>query len=189
MADRKDPPKKSPHTAPAPFFPGSRATAPMALEETGDSAWARFEELQRAHEVQFQATQPSTRPAPAAPPGYEATEPMSLANLKAPPAAKAPAARTVSLEDAMGLARRNNRACPLPAQWAAFHKLLPPRAADGRMFTPPAPVDGPAWNATSSMQKRLRLRDQIEWADRVGALQVAYEFLASLPEDQWHHFE
>lgn len=189
MAADKNPPKKPPHTAPAPFFPGSRATAPMGLEESTESAWARFEELQRAHDGQFQATQPATKPGPSAAPGYEPTEPMSLAQMKPKPAAPAPAAREVTLDEAMVMARRNNRACPMPAQWTAFHKLLPPRTSDGRTFTAPAPVDGPAWNATSSMQKRLRLRDQIEWADRVGALQQAYQFLVSLPEEQWHHFE
>jgi hypothetical protein len=100
-----------------------------------------------------------------------------------------PMATAVTLEQAMSMARRNNRACPLPAHWAAFFKLLPPRVAEGRAFAPPAPVDGPAWAATSAMQKRLRLRDQIEWAERQGALQVAHDFLAALPEEQWHHFD
>ncbi|TFZ07776.1 hypothetical protein [Ramlibacter humi] len=192
MAANRNPPPKKPPPPPAPahFVPGSRATAPMGLEETSESAWARFEELQRTHEVQFQATQPAARPAPTVPPGFEPTEPMGLAQVKAKPAALAPAViRDVTLEEAMVMARRNNRACPMPAQWSAFHKMLPPRVSEGRTFTPPAPVDGAAWNATSAMQKRLRLRDQIEWAGRVGALQQAYQFLVSLPEEQWHHFD
>lgn len=84
--------------------------------------------------------------------------------------------------------RRNNRACPLPESWAAFHGLLPPRLANGWSFPAPAPVDGPAWSETSAMQNRLRLRDQIEWAERAGALQAAFEFLSGLREEQGHHF-
>lgn len=180
MADRK-PPK----TAPASFVPGSRATAPMGLEETSESAWQRFQELQQAHDGQSRSTQPATRPQG---PGtaFDPTQPLGLPGSRPPPA---PAARSVTLEEVMGLARRNNRACPLPAPWAAFHRLLPPRESQGRRFTPPAPVDGAAWGATSAMQKRLRLRDQIEWADRAGVLPAVHEFLSALPEEQWHHFD
>jgi hypothetical protein len=39
------------------------------------------------------------------------------------------------------------------------------------------------------MQKRLRLRDQIEWAERAGALMAVYDFLLGLPEEQWFHFD
>ncbi|HYF21319.1 MAG TPA: hypothetical protein VEA40_25880 [Ramlibacter sp.] len=98
-----------------------------------------------------------------------------------------PHPRAVTLDEVMVLARRNNRACPMPEAWAALHALLPARQAGGRSHAPPPPVDGPAWAATSGMQKRLRLRDQIEWADREGALAPVHEFLAALPEEQWHH--
>jgi len=177
--------KGSKPTPPASFVPGSRATAPMPLEESSESAWEQFQALQKAQEGQFQSTRPDTRPqGPDA--AYDPTQPMGLAARSAPAAAPA---RTVTLEEVMAVARRNNRACPLPGPWAAFHKLLPARAAQGRALPPPPPVDGPAWTATSAMQKRLRLRDQIEWAEREGALQAAHDFLAALAEDQWHHFD
>lgn len=38
------------------------------------------------------------------------------------------------------------------------------------------------------MQKRLRLRDQIEWAAQAGALQGVFEFLSGLREEEWLHF-
>jgi hypothetical protein len=37
------------------------------------------------------------------------------------------------------------------------------------------------------MQKRLRLRDQIEWAEQAGVLAAVHDFLAALPEEQWLH--
>ena len=160
--------------APAPLFPADRATAPMALERNSESAWALFEQLQSGQEVPQE---------PAAPvPGYEPTEPMEM-----PGAAAAPSRVRATLDEVMALARRNNRACPLPAPWAAFYDLLPARASDGAR--PPPPVDRQGWTASSAMHKRLRLRDQIEWADRSGVLQQAHDFLAGLPEEHWHHFD
>ncbi|WP_427912789.1 hypothetical protein ACPWT1_19520 [Ramlibacter sp. MMS24-I3-19] len=50
------------------------------------------------------------------------------------------------------------------------------------------PIDGPAWNVVSPMQKRLRLRDQVEWAEGAGALAAVHAFLVALPEDEWLHF-
>ncbi len=158
----------------------------MALEQDSPSVWAQFEALQKAHEAGFDTTQPAPRPHPQTT-TFAPTQPMAV--LSAPKVPKAAAGRTVTLDEAMVMARRNNRACPVPAQWVAFHKLLPVRAAEnGRTLAPPPPVDGAAWAGTSPMQKRLRLRDQIEWAERTGALEAAYQFLVALPEDQWHHF-
>ena len=93
----------------------------------------------------------------------------------------------ITLDQVMVLARRNNRACPVPAQWAAFHRLLSRHQPQGGV-APPAPVDGPGWAATSPMQKRLRLRDQLEWAERTGVLTEVGGFLAGLTEQDWHHF-
>lgn len=66
--------------------------------------------------------------------------------------------------------------------------MLPPRLAGGQRIPAPAPIDGPGWAASSAMQKRLRLRDQIEWAAQAGALQGVFEFLSGLREEEWLHF-
>ena len=86
----------------------------------------------------------------------------------------------------MLVARRNNRACPMPPAWQALHDLLAGQAQPGRPVPPP--IDGPAWDAVSPMQKRLRLRDQIEWAERAGSLASLHRFLVGLDEEQWLHF-
>ena len=171
----------------ASFLPADRATAPMPIEEESASAWQRFEELQRAQEQPFPPTQPATGPAPSSARAYAATEPMGIAAHKAPAAAQP--GQAVTLDEVMVVARRNNRACPVPAAWAQLHRLLPARALQGGANqAAPAPVDGAAWHATSAMQKRLRLRDQIEWAEREHVLPAVHAFLAALPEEQWHHF-
>ena len=168
-----------------PHFPGDRATAPGALEEIGDSAWQRFEELRQKQDRQFAPTEPGRRAPDAASLAFQVTQPMAIqpgSTATAKPRAKAP----VSLDEVMLVARRNNRACPMPGAWAALHALLVAQAPHAAGV--PAPVDGPAWDAVSPMQKRLRLRDQLEWAERIGALAAVHGHLLKLDEEDWLHF-
>jgi hypothetical protein len=192
-ADRKpaDPERKP--ADPSSFSPLDRAPVPEVVEADTASAWARFEALQRGEEVEptqqsplagsqgagsYDTTQPM-QPAPRA--GVSQQAPLRADGGLAPP-------RPLALADVMVMARRHNRACPLPEAWAAFHRLLPTRELHGRLLGAPLPISGAAWQSASAMEKRLRLRDQIEWAERTGALMAAYDFLVALPERQWHHF-
>ncbi|MGZ5181879.1 MAG: hypothetical protein ACXWC2_15460 [Ramlibacter sp.] len=176
------PPSKPPAE---PFFPGDRATAPMALEETSDSAWHRFEALQKSHDVQFAPTEPG-HSMPSGAGAFQTTLPAGREAPVLPP--PVPAARRLTVDEVMLVARRNNRACPLPARWAELHALLPAHDTRGGALQAPPPIDGPAWDQVSPMQKRLRVRDHIEWADRGGVLREVHDFLARLPEDEWLHF-
>jgi len=167
-----------------PHFPGDRATAPGALEEIGETAWQRFEELRHKQDRQFATTQPGQRAPDTGNRGFQATEPMPVQS--AMPRPKPRAKTPLSLDEVLLVARRNNRACPMPAPWKALHALLAAQSQQG--VRPPQPVDGPAWNAVSPMQKRLRLRDQLEWAESVGALAPVHAFLVALPEEDWLYF-
>ncbi|MBA2961610.1 MULTISPECIES: hypothetical protein [Ramlibacter] len=180
-----DSPKPTP--TPVPFaFPGDRATAPMALEENSPSAWQRFEDLLSHQEMQFDRTKQLTQP----PQGdaFAPTQPMDASALPGVSRDRQPQ-RPITQDEVMVLARRNNRACPRPQPWMAFHQLLPSRVQQGRTVDAPLPLIAGAWNAASPMQKRLRLRDQIEWAERAGALIAVYDFLLALPEEEWFHFD
>jgi len=167
-----------------PFFHGDRATAPMALEESSESAWQRFEDLQKSHDVQFAPTEV----ADSLPSGARAFQTTLPAAREAQLHARRAAVRQITVDQVMLLARRNNRACPLPGPWAELHALLPAHNARGRSLAPPPPIGGPDWDQVSPMQKRLRVRDHIEWADRAGVLREVHEFLARLPEEEWLHF-
>lgn len=181
------PPKKSPSDPLfAPRFPGDRATAPGALEELGDSAWQRFEELRQRSERQFAPTEPGRRGPPSAGRAFQPTQPVTHLD-GGEPVRKASRRRTpLSLDEVMVVARKNNRACPMPDAWQALHELLGAQQQHGPAA--PAPIDGPAWGVVSPMQKRLRLRDQMEWAEAAGALAAVHAFLVGLPEEQWLHF-
>lgn len=176
-------------TPPDPFAPryaGDRATAPGALEDLGETAWQRFEELRQRQDRQFAPTQPGQRGATDTPRGFQPTQPMMQQPGTAPVRKTARPKAPLSLDEVMVLARKNNRACPMPPQWQALQELLAAQRQQGPAV--PAPIDGPAWDVVSPMQKRLRLRDQIEWAERAGALAAVHGFLLGLAEDDWLHF-
>ena len=178
--------KKSPPDPFAPRYAGDRATAPVALEDLGETAWQRFEELRQRSDRQFAPTVPGHQELPGAARGFQPTQPMTQPPGNAPVRNAARRKTPLSLDDVMLVARRNNRACPVPAQWKALHDLLAAQRQQGPVA--PAPVDGPAWDVVSPMQKRLRLRDQIEWAERAGGLAAVHAFLVALGEEDWLHF-
>lgn len=171
-----------------PLFPGDRATAPSALELDNPSAWALFEQGQRRGETQFQETVASTHAA-TLPAALDAgTEAQTLADaLPTEPVQLPDAVPALSLDDVLALARRRNRACPRPEYWMALTAAL-------RSEPPPEglpPLPSPMTGGGSAMQKRLRLRDQAEWAEAAGpaTLQRMHDVLAALPEENWLHFD
>ena len=155
---------------PNPGLPGDRATAPTPLETGTESAWQEF--------LRLQSQPPSVADSgPAAPPPPSPPSPPS-----------APIRTTrdpVTLVNTMLLARQGNRSSPVAARWLELHALLPLR--DGKAAPPPAGERD--HGRLSSIQKRLRLRDQIEWASATGTLDAVHAFLQALPEADWDHFE
>jgi hypothetical protein len=148
---------------PKPNLPGDRATAPVPLEDSSDAAWHEFVLLQSGHSS-VGDTQPLDLPSGGAP-RRASHEPVSVVNT-------------------MLLARTANRTCPIPSRWAELYALLPLR--DGKAA--PEPIRDKGMVRVSPIQKRLRLRDHIEWASAGGALPAVHSFLSALPETDWEHF-
>lgn len=146
------------------------ATVPAALEDNSNTTWHEFQSPHTTQERQFEPTRPLTMPVPLLP-----AEP-----------AKTVALRRVTLDDALAVARGRNRVCPMPPEWAALFALMrelaPPRTV------PPFPIDAAAWSVVPAMQKRMRLREQLEWAERYEMLDATLCYLASLSEEAWLHF-
>jgi hypothetical protein len=143
-----------------------RATAPTPLEDASDAAWNEFVLLQ---------SQSSS---------LGDTRPGEVPGGKPPPTGPRAAREPITVVSTMLLARRSNRTCPMPARWAQLHALLPPK--DGKAA--PGPVAERDWARVPPMQKRLRLRDHIEWASATGSLEAVHSFLVSLAETDWDHF-
>jgi hypothetical protein len=171
-----------------PWEAGDSIPAPEAMVKESDSAWAMWNEAQQQHERKFADTAPLTTP-PMAPEDLHwlPTQPASVAGLaqrRGPASAGQP---LFTLESAMLVARRNNRVCPRPQRWEEFCALLPPRKTLRGTQQPPAPATGAAWAVTPPLTKRLCFREQIEWAERAGAIEAVMAFMQSMPEADWLH--
>src|SRR5690606_4410899 len=119
-------------------------------------------------------------------PGWAKTRPLERGGQVAPGGA-GQAQPLFSLDAAMLVARRNNRVCPRPERWVELAELLPPRKTLRGMQQPPAAITGAAWKVTPPLTKRLCFREQIEWAERQGVLEIVMAFMQALPEEDWLH--
>ena len=132
--------------------------------EGGQSTWDAWHEAARELDQAFAPTMPS-EPAPLAQP-REAVQPP------------------LSAEALMVEARRNNRVCPLPLPWSELYGLL-----EGSRYVdlPPPPVEQGIWRQLSDLQKRLRFREYVEWAERHRRLAEMQRFMHGLAEADWLH--
>lgn len=136
---------------------------PEVVESNSETIWQTFLQLQALQKAAFAETVPST--------------PAGLHG----PTLHASAGLTV--DEVMAEARRFNRICPAEPHWSRLCSLL--RDAVG--LEPPAAIREPEARSTPKLTKRVRVRDQVEWAAQNGALPLLAEFLDSLTEEQWIH--
>jgi len=172
-----------------PYEAGDSIPAPEALHHDGDTAWAMFNEVQQQHERRFQETAPMTQPPGMTPEevSWAATQPAGGVVLPKRMPRKSVEQPLFTLEGAMLVARRNNRVCPRPERWDEFMKLLPVKKSMRGSQQPPAPPTGAAWAVTPALTKRLCFREQVEWAERAGALESVMAFMQSMAEEEWLH--
>lgn len=76
--------------------------------------------------------------------------------------------------------RENGRICPMPIPWNKLWEMLPDRRRVGGGWEPPPPLILAAWHAASGLDKRLRLAEHIEWAEKRGCLDAVSDYLRSL---------
>lgn len=141
---------------------------PQAVEQSSESLWAQFQAISDNLDAGFARTVPS------------ALDPAAVASGAA---AMPPAIPRTTLDEALSEARRLNRVCPMPDHWKRFHARLPVSAGQ----TAPISLEGRAWQEVPAMGKRLVLRDQLAWAQAMGTLEDAVQFLRALNESDWQH--
>lgn len=132
---------------------------PEVIETDSETLWKMFVELDEQHTSSFTKTQPS------------AITPLAGEHPRLPGG--------YSVQEVMAEVRRNNRVCPKEAEWQNLHAMLAPQA--------PAPLTGSELKKTPPLLRRIRLRDQVEWAAENGQLMEVMDFLQKLREDQWMH--
>ena len=92
-------------------------------------------------------------------------------------------ADALSVQDVMVEARRHNRVAPLEPYWRHLCEMLQKRAG----LQPPPPMTAQEAVGTPPLAKRIRIRDQVEWAEKHGQLPAVLGFFRSLSEEQWMH--
>lgn len=139
--------------------------------EGGESVWAQWEEASRRMDLAFAPTMPTER------------VPLSSPDSPAPGEREA-AHHPLDADALMVRARYNNRVCPRPSKWLQLYDAL-----DGERYQdlPPPPVQPWMWKNLSALQKRLRFREHIEWAQRHGRLDDVVRFIDELAETDWLH--
>lgn len=136
----------------------------------------------------FPDTVPMFRPGEES--GFVDTEPLPLANVRAPapaPEPLEPVPAGTSIDRVVAAVRKDNRVCPQPTRWLEFYLVLE-HCSHGAAL-PAAPLVGAAWTATPALAKRMCFREQLEWADAHGCLERAWEFLEKMPEADWHRMD
>jgi hypothetical protein len=140
------------------------------VREGGESMWDAWHEESRRMDLAFADTQPSNL--------------LPLMGARdAPPDAGRLGARWTA-DDVIALARQSNRVCPRPFLWSGLYVLL---EGDRHVDLRPPPVEPWQWAALSNLQRRLRFREHIEWAERHGKLEAMARFLETLAEPDWVH--
>lgn len=142
------------------------------VHEGGESSWELWHEAARQLETAFAPTQPS-EPAP-----------LSTGTPRGPAAREGGDVAPLSADALMLLARRYNRVCPRPLAWLQLYEAI-----DGSDYVdlPRPPVDPWLWGKLSDLQKRLRFRECIHWAEQHGKLPQVSRFMEQLAEADWLH--
>lgn len=83
----------------------------------------------------------------------------------------------------------NNRLVPMPPQWSELYGLLKnTRQKPSGGWEPPLPLILAAWDHSMPIEKQLRFKDHLRWAQAQEQLDEVSSFLHSLAEAQWCHF-
>jgi hypothetical protein len=81
-----------------------------------------------------------------------------------------------------------NRLVPMPAQWSTLYGMLKnTRQKPSGGWEPPLPLILAAWDGSMPIEKQLRFKEHLHWAEAQKQLPEISAFLLSLPEEQWCH--
>lgn len=82
-----------------------------------------------------------------------------------------------------------NRIVPKPDAWNRLYGILRnTRQKPSGGWEPPLPLILGAWNHSSPIEKQLRFKEHLEWAEQQDQMQEVAVFLRSLSENQWCHW-
>jgi hypothetical protein len=77
----------------------------------------------------------------------------------------------------------------IPRDWNKLYEMLRKRRQKpSGGWEPPLPLILAAWHTTMPIEKQLRFKEHIEWAEDQGQLDEIGRYLRSLKEADWYHF-
>ena len=176
-------------TSSRPVPPFDHTKVAEAIEMTGDTGWELWDRAVESINAGFADTAPSSIPMrlSGGDPRYAATMPAPLVKRVLVPAVPRGVRPEPELDDVLLEARRNNRVCPQPPRWLDLFDLLQRKAAGTPLRLPAPPLTGKAWTGTRPLAKRMCFREQLEWAAANNCLGIAFDFLKTLPDTDWHY--
>ncbi len=181
MSTPKHPPTGASANGPDPYSEFDPIPQPEVVEKGTDTTWQLWDEVREREHARYADTQPMTVPgAPSLLSKPGAGQPGTPLRPTVKPGAS-------GSDKLMEECKRNNRVCPLPAQWQAFDALLRSGAPVESRASLAAPLRPQDWKITTSLAKRSIFRTVADWAVANGLTGEALRFLRALPEDQWHH--
>jgi hypothetical protein len=81
----------------------------------------------------------------------------------------------------------NNRV--IPKDWSKLYEILiNKRQKPSGGWEPSLPLILAAWNYTTPIEKQLRFKEHIQWANDNNQIEKIGSYLRSLPEEEWYHF-
>jgi len=80
-----------------------------------------------------------------------------------------------------------DRVCPQPLRWKELYEMLPDQQPRGGGWQPSVPLILSGWLYSSNLDKMLRLKEHIEWAESHGCLAQVDAFIRGLSKDEWHY--
>lgn len=94
---------------------------------------------------------------------------------------------TETFESLWAYCTANARA--IPRDWHKLYEMLDnKRQKPSGSWIPSLPLILAAWHVTMPIEKQLRFKEHIQWANDQNQLAEISSYLRSLPEDQWYHF-
>ena len=140
--------------------------------EGGDSVWELWHDASRRLDLAFAPTEPS------------GLGQLNTTSGVGEAVATEERPRFLTVHSLMVVARRNNRVCPHPSHWIQLYELL---GGEQDPNLPAPPLQPWLWPQLSGLQKRLRFREHVEWAERHGCLNRVAGFMNGLGEADWVH--
>jgi hypothetical protein len=93
---------------------------------------------------------------------------------------------TDKLDSLLAYVQAEGRICPQPQRWNALWEMLPNKKRVGAGWKPPLPLILGAWWHTTHLEKMIQLREHIEYAAEIDALDEIDRFIRCLSQNDWY---